>query len=159
MADWIIPLATVFATIIIAIIGAIPGIRALKAQRQQWADEEARRNAERVKTLTERDRLEQEITELVLSQARRQLDTMQENMDELKKAFDVVQKKLSNALDEIIMLKLQAREREDYHNKRYEELKRLYKNDITKLKAENKSLMDRVKELEKKNGTGPLKEP
>jgi predicted nuclease with TOPRIM domain len=64
-------------SILVAYLAARPGLQALREQRDKNA-------ADAIKAITESERLEQEITNLVLARAKIQLDEMQKQIDELK---------------------------------------------------------------------------
>lgn len=138
MADLLVPLATIATSTIIALIGAFITWRTLQQQRREWYDEADRREAET-------DKIKNEISESILRQ--------------MKTANESLQAQLDGALQEIETLRAKMAEREAYHERRYKELEDKYKSEIRQRDQKINSLLARVKELEKKNGTGPLKEP
>lgn len=130
MADWVTPLFTVAGSIVVALIGLWVSRRGLIEQREQFnarlKADEANRNAERIKSLSERDKLEEEITAIVLTRAKVQLDEMQIKLD--------------MALREIAGLKIEIAKRDIR---------------IQELEKENFELKSRIAKLEK-GDTGPL---
>jgi len=139
MADWVTPLFTVAGSIVVALIGLWVSRRGLIEQSEQFnarlQAEEAQRNAERIKSLSERDKLEEEITAIVLTRAKVQLDEMQIKLD--------------MALKEIAKLKIQIAQRDI-------RIQELEKESADKDRT-IKELKTRIDKLEK-GDTGPLEE-
>jgi len=77
MNDWT-PILTFLGPILVAVIMAIPGIKALKGQSKE-------REANRAK-------LEEEITETVLARARSEIDELSQKITEMKVTIEQLEK-------------------------------------------------------------------
>jgi len=145
MADLLVPLATIATSAILSLIGASITWRTLQQQRREWNEEAERRAIETIKIQSEREKIESEISESVMRQ--------------VKAANDSLQEQLTSALAEIATLRATMAEREAYHERRYRELENRYKQEIASRDKIINSLQSRIRDLELKTDTGPLKEP
>jgi Tfp pilus assembly protein PilN len=99
MNEYIIPVATLFVSILVAVIGAIPGVRAIRAQKDVRQ--------------SEADLLKQEITESVLELAKEGMASCQDKIVELEEKIKHVEEENQKLRSENARLRARLRKLEN----------------------------------------------